>query len=94
MNGGKNERKRRLFIYSYVMSVHIQSLTWMISVHVKEIIRKIITSNHLSHTSMKRNLETLIAVCKRERKIHKLKVKDVKVECANIQIFVRPQQIS
>ena len=86
-----NERKRRLFIYASVISVHIKSLTWMISVHVKEIISKILRSNHLSHASMKRNLRFSHCCMQKREKIHKLEEKDVKVECANIQIFARTQ---
>ena len=35
----KQKGKRRLFIYEFVISVQVQSLTWMISIHVKEILR-------------------------------------------------------
>jgi hypothetical protein len=52
----KQKGKTRLFIHEFVISVQIKSLTWMISVHVKEIISKILRSNHLSHASVKRNL--------------------------------------
>ena len=52
----------------------MKSLTWMISVHVKEIVRKII--------------RFLI-----EKEIHKIYEKGVKVECVNIQIFARTQQL-
>ena len=72
----------------------MKSLTWMISVHVKEIVREIIRSNHLSHTSIKRNLRfSHCCMQKREKEIHKIYEKGVKVECVNIQIFARTQQL-
>ena len=87
----QNKGKRRLFIYKFVISVHIKSLTWMISVHVKEIVRKIIRSNHLSHTSIKRNLRFSHCCMQKREKVHKIDEKGVKVECVNIQIFARTQ---
>jgi hypothetical protein len=90
----KNKGKRRLFIYEFVISVHIKSLTWMISVHVKEIVRKIIRSNHLSHTSIKRNLRFSHCCMQKREKVHKIDEKGVKVECVNIQIFARTQHAS
>ncbi len=86
--GSLKIKEKDAYLYT---SVHIQSLTWMISAHVKEIVRKIIISNHLSHTSIKRNLRFSYCCMQKREKIHKLEEKDVKVECANIQIFARTQ---
>ncbi len=71
------------YLYTFVISVHIQSLTWMISVDVKEILRKIMLSNHLFSYCRMQNSE----------KTHKIEEKGVKVACADIHIFAHTQQL-
>ena len=67
--GSSKIKEKDAYLYT---SVHIQSLTWMISAHVKEIVRKIIRSNHLSHTSIKRNLRFSHCCMQKREKIHKI----------------------